>query len=163
MVNLIEKSKYYCAIGVAAAIFGTPALAQDTMLTLTNTITGMVVEMSEEAFMGLDQVIMNTENEWVDGMTAFEGPLARDVLALITDFDAASVKLVAVDDYSVSTPIEHFLEFDVIFAHSMDGNRLSSRSKGPIWVLYPLSDNKELQDPVYNQYQIWQLAAVEVQ
>ena len=45
---------------------------------------------------------------------------------------------------------------------AMNGKRLSLRDKGPIWVIYPMTDNKELQDPAYNQRLVWQLVKIEV-
>ncbi len=53
------------------------------------------------------------------------------------------------------------LEYDVIFAMSQNGERLSIRDKGPIWVIYPMTDNDELQDRVYNDRLIWQLVKVD--
>jgi len=50
----------------------------------------------------------------------------------------------------------------VIFATSQDGIKFSLRDKGPIWVIYPMTDNRKLQDRVYNDRLIWQLVKVSV-
>ena len=43
-----------------------------------------------------------------------------------------------------------------------NGERLSRRDKGPIWLIYPLDDHEELKDPVYTIRLIWQLTAMEL-
>ncbi len=43
-----------------------------------------------------------------------------------------------------------------------DGERLSLRDKGPLWLMYPIDDHAELQDPLYNVRLIWQLTSMEL-
>jgi len=136
-------------------------LAQETMLTVINTLTGEQVMLSAADLMAVPQATVNTENEFVDAMTAFEGPLGRDVLALVGE-GGSIVVLTAVNDYAVEVPLKDFMNYDVIFAMSADGEVFSRRDKGPIWVVYPMSDHAELQDPVYNARLIWQLVKVEI-
>ena len=137
------------------------ATAQEAVLTVINTLTGAEVALSDAELLALPQATINTENEFVDAMTAFDGPLGRDVLALVGE-GGTMVVLTAVNDYAVEVPIEDFANYDVVFAMSADGETFSRRDKGPIWVVYPMSDHTELQDPVYNARLIWQLVKVEI-
>ncbi len=137
------------------------AAAQDTMLTVINTLTGAEMALTEAELLAVPQTTVRTENEFVDAMTAFEGPLGRDVLALVGE-GGTMVVLTAVNDYAVEVPIEDFVNYNVLFAMSADGEKFSRRDKGPIWVVYPMSDHTELQDPVYNARLIWQLVKVEI-
>lgn len=137
------------------------AAAQEAVLTVINTLTGAEVALSDAELWALPQATINTENEFVDAMTAFDGPLGRDVLALVGE-GGTMVVLTAVNDYAVEVPIEDFANYDVVFAMSADGETFSRRDKGPIWVVYPMSDHTELQDPVYNARLIWQLVKVEI-
>jgi len=150
------------AISFALAL-GLPrvAMAQETMLELVNSLTGAETALSEAEILALPQAVINTENEFVDAMTRFDGPLGRDILALLGE-GGSTVVLTAVNDYAVEVPVEDFANYDVIFALSADGERFSRRDKGPIWVVYPMSDHQELQDPVYNSRLIWQLVKVEL-
>ena len=50
----------------------------------------------------------------------------------------------------------------MILAMQADGTRLSIRDKGPIWLMYPVDDFPELQDPKYNLRLIWQLTVMEL-
>lgn len=120
------------------------------------------IALSAEEIDAMPQVVLTTENEFVDGPTEFSGPLARDVLAMIAKPDANSAILTAANEYAVEIPISDFETYDVIFATSMNGRRLSLRDKGPIWVIYPMSQHSELRDAVYNDRLIWQLVRIEV-
>lgn len=120
------------------------------------------IALSAEEIDAMPQVVLTTENEFVDGPTEFSGPLARDVLAMIAKPDASSAILTAANEYAVEIPISDFETYDVIFATSMNGRRLSLRDKGPIWVIYPMSQHSELRDAVYNDRLIWQLVRIEV-
>lgn len=162
MVNLYKTLRNIAVFALAAMSMAGASNAQDTMLTLTNSKTGAELLLTEEGFMALDQVTMNTTNEFVDDITAFTGPLARDVVALLEGKAGDMVVLTAVNDYSIEVPVSDFFEYDVVFAHSADDTRLSARDRGPIWVVYPMSDNPELRDPTFNARLIWQLVRVEI-
>ncbi len=133
----------------------------EVYLSLTNVSDGVVIELTEDDLLAMDQFTVHTENEFVDGLAEFTGPLARDVIALLNASEIEMLHFIAVNDYAVEVPMSDILDFDVIFAMSQNGVRLSIRDKGPIWVIYPMSDNVELQDRVYNDRLIWQLIKVE--
>jgi len=152
-----------CCVALAAFFFGpTAALAQDTFLTLKSAISGAEITMTKAEFMALDQMTLNTSNEFVDEVTAFDGPLARDVVALLGGVPGDTVELTAINDYSIEVPVSDFFDYDVIFAHTVGGVQLSPRDKGPIWVVYPMSDFPELAAANFNARLIWQLVKVEI-
>jgi len=161
MVNVYKMLRSISVMVATLVLIGGQLAAQDAMLVLINSKTAEKTELSEEQLMALAQAQIETENEWVDSMTLFEGPLARDIMALMGLGVDDTVMLTAVNDYSIEVPVADFFEYDVVFAHSSDGVRLSLRDKGPIWVVYPTSANPELQDPTYNTRMIWQLVSVE--
>ncbi len=159
-MTLLKKTTVLLGVALTLAL-PRMVLAQDAVLTVINTLTGAEVALSDAELMAVPRAVVNTENEFVDAMTAFEGPLGRDVLALVGE-GGSTVVLTAVNDYAVEVPIEDFVNYDVLFAMSANGERFSRRDKGPIWVVYPMSDHAELQDPVYNARLIWQLVKVEI-
>lgn len=99
-----------------------------------------------------------TTTEFTDGAVAFSGPLARDVLD--PPSGAAVAVMTALNDYAVEVPLKDFMDFDVVLAIRMNGERMSRRDKGPIWLMYPLDDHAELRQPVYVNRLIWQLKSV---
>lgn len=110
----------------------------------------------------LDQTVVVTANEYVDGEVEFSGPLARDVIDMLPELPE-EVLMTAINDYAITVPVSDFYDYDVILALSQDGTRLSRRDKGPIWLIYPTGDFEELQDRIHNDRLIWQLIRIEAQ
>lgn len=140
------------------------AWGEETLLTINRSVNGLsdVIELSRSELQQLDQIELRTENEFVDGVTTFTGPLARDVLDSVGRGVQNTVLLTAANDFQVEIPITDFDNYDVVFALSANGETLSPRDKGPIWVIYPMSQHNELQDPVFNARLIWQLVRIDI-
>ena len=157
MCKLLTTGKHFLGALVMLTVLSATAVRanEDVVLTLSDAATGIVVELSEDDLLALEQAVIVTENEFVDGEAEFSGPLARDVIALLDNPEIVTFRLVAVNEYTVEVPVSDFIEYDVIFALFQDGQRFSSRDKGPIWVIYPMSDHTELQDRIYNDRLIW--------
>ena len=148
-------------LALALALFASPsnAGAEEALLTLSNANAGNAapVKWTRDDLAALPQKQVQTATEWTDGRPVFEGPLARDVIAGARGHGEKFVKAIAVNDYSVEIPLSDFEQYDVILALSMNGQELSLRDKGPIWIVYPRDQHEELQDPVFNSRWIWQL------
>lgn len=115
---------------------------------------------TSEDLAAFEKVVVVTKNDFVAEETRFEGPLLRD---LITDGDIdreSAIAVTALDDYSTSIPADEVFKYDVIVALSMDGTPMIEEPQGPFWVIYPMSDNPELQEG-YNGRLIWQLSKIE--
>lgn len=140
------------------------AQADEVILVVSNAASPDTpeVRLTEEELLALPQVTVRTNTEFTDGVVAYAGPLARDVVELVGAEEATSAHLVALNDYAVDIPLDDFYEYDVIMALHADGERLSRRDKGPIWIMYPVDEHAELQDPLYNVRMIWQLARMEL-
>ncbi len=111
-----------------------------------------------EAF-GLHTVV--TETPWTDGDVTFEGVLMRDLLDAV-GADGNTIAAVALNDYTATIPASDADDYDVILAMRQDGDQLTVRQRGPLWVIYPWSDVPGLQNEVYYSRSIWQLKALEV-
>ena len=114
-------------------------------------------EYTSAEFLALPRVEVVTQNDYVDGLTTFSGPLLRSVFADLGLKETDQIELTALNDFSVTIPASDALNYDVILAVTREGAEMSVRDKGPIWVIYPMSDHSELQDPAYNNRLIWQL------
>lgn len=153
------------AVILMVAAAGIAALAESApMLTLRNASAGHneEVQLTEADLLNLPQVTITTNTEWTDGPADFTGPLARDVVKVIGIGEATEAHMVAANDYSVDIPLEDFMAYDVVLAMFQDGERLTLRDKGPIWVMYPIGDHPELDDPLTNTKMIWQLTTIEL-
>ncbi|KMW59149.1 hypothetical protein AIOL_004130 [Candidatus Rhodobacter oscarellae] len=109
--------------------------------------------------LGLHEII--TETPWTPGRTSFTGVLMRDLLA-----DAGAqgdvISAVALNDYSVDIPISDFDRYNVIMATKMNGEYLTIRNRGPLWVIYPYSDVRSLRNELFYTRSIWQLRSIEI-
>ena len=140
-----------------------PAAAQDMLVVRNATDPAQAeVRFSEADLLALPQVTIRTRTEFTDGVVEFVGPLARDAIAVIESGAATKVHLVAANDYAIDIPLSDFSDYDVILAMQTNGERLTIRDKGPIWLMYPLDDHAELQDPMYNNRLIWQVTTIEL-
>ncbi len=140
-----------------------PAAAEDLLVIRNATDPAQAeVRFSEADLLALPQVTIRTRTEFTDGVVEFVGPLARDAIAFIDAGAATTVHLVAANDYAIDLPFSDLTDYDVILAMQTNGERLTIRDKGPIWLMYPLDDHTELQDPMYNNRLIWQLTFIEL-
>jgi len=162
----MEGRSILSAVLIIVALLTGPIAAwgEETLLTINRSVNGLsdVIELTRSELQQLDQVELRTENEFVDGLTTFTGPLARDVLDSVGRGVRNTVLLTAANDFQVEIPISDFDNYDVVFALSANGETLSPRDKGPIWVIYPMSQHNELQDPIFNARLIWQLVRIDI-
>ena len=120
------------------------------------------LELSLEELAALPQVTVATENEFSDG----DGqPIAARWCATCWPSSGSTgsneVRFVAANDYYVDIPTSDFRDYDAILAMEADGETLSRREKGPLWLMYPISDHAELEDPIYLRRLIWQVVRIE--
>ena len=118
-------------------------------------------ELTLDDLAALPQFEVRTENEFTDGLVTYRGPLVRDVLAELGLERLTTVRFVAANDYYVDIPTSDFAQYGVILAMEADGTPLSLRDKGPLWLMYPISDNPTLRDPIYLRRLIWQVVRIE--
>ena len=71
--------------------------------------------------------------------------------------------MVALNDFAAELPASDAYDYEVILAVLRDGEAMSVREKGPIWVIYPMDDHPELQDEAYNDRLVWQLKEISVE
>ncbi len=154
---------------VVSALASLPALAllqpgafaaSSTALTLVGA-DGAVSDLTLEQLSAMPQADVITENEFTDGKVDYRGPLMRDVVEMAGLQDAETVRVTAANDYFVDIPTQDFKDYDVILAMEADGERLSRREKGPLWLMYPISDHAALRDPIYLRRLIWQVVRIE--
>jgi hypothetical protein len=63
----------------------------------------------------------------------------------------------AINDYSVKIPMSDAVEGGPIVAYLMNGEEMSIRDKGPLWVIYPYDSDADFRSEVVFTRSIWQL------
>lgn len=147
--------------GAALCVFAGSARAEALLTLSRGPDDAQAIELLAEDLAKLPQVTIVTENAFVDGEVAYTGPLVRDVIDHLGLGAAELFRFTAANDYSIEIPASDFRNYDTIFAMEADGRKLSRREKGPLWLMYPISDNEELRDPIYVHRLIWQVVRIE--
>jgi hypothetical protein len=147
-------------IGVLSLASSQAAVAAGAVLQLVGA-GDEALDLSLDDLEAMQQVVVATENEFSDGVVSYRGPLVRDVLALVGLDKLDEVRFTAANDYFVDIPTRDFRDYDAILAMEADGEKLGRREKGPLWLMYPISDHSELRDPVYLRRLIWQVVRIE--
>lgn len=68
----------------------------------------------------------------------------------------------ALNDYEISIPFED-LQFEPLLAMKVDGQVLTVRDKGPLWIVYPRDAHEVLDDVKYYSRWVWQLNRLHVE
>ncbi|MDR9440532.1 MAG: hypothetical protein RI841_13720 [Halomonas sp.] len=160
-----------------ALLLPVPGLAQDAAKPLPPaagevilTVAGQLPTTHPGEEIPLDRAFLDTlphrelvtSTSVTDGKHHFEGFLMRDLLERLgTGGDTAVA--IALNDYIVEIPVRDFHDYDVVVATHMDGQQLTRRDKGPLWIVYPRDDHTELQDIRYDYRWVWQLRRLEIQ
>ena len=133
------------------------------------TVSGRISHTNDNGVARFDRTMLaampattiETQTPWTDGVTRFEGPLARDLLKRV-GARGSRVLATAINDYAVEIPIEDFETYPVILAMKMNGEVLHTRNKGPLWIIYPWSDRPELRSELVYGRSIWQVKELAV-
>lgn len=105
--------------------------------------------------------VLHTTTAVTDGVRRFDGFLLRDVLGLV-GARGTHVEALALNNYRVDIPVADFHDYDVLLATHMDGERLLPSGKGPLWIVYPRDQWRQLQDIRYDYRWVWQLQRLTV-
>jgi hypothetical protein len=78
------------------------------------------------------------------------------------DLQGNNLHVTALDGYEMDLPRADIDKYPVLLGFLVDGQPLSVRQKGPTWIIYPVSDYKELDDPAFEARSVWQLKSIEI-
>lgn len=156
----------FLAMGLSAAFAATlPPATGPVILTVSGAITA--TNHSEQAefdlamLQAMDPVTFETSTIWTDGPQVFTGvPLTR-LMAAVGAGDG-SLRATAVNDYSIDIPASDIVDGGPIIAYLLNGQPMSLRDKGPLWIVYPFDQNPEYQSETTYSRSIWQLDRLEV-
>lgn len=128
---------------------------------IANTTDGDAALFDMAALESLPATAVVTTTAWTEGETEFEGVLLRDLLAAV-GAEGNSLHAIAINDYAIDIPAGDARAYDVLIAYRMNGAPMSVRDKGPLWIIYPISQHTELEGPETEAKMIWQLRELEV-
>ena len=157
---------------VAAAFLAPAAFAQtlksptgDVLLTVSGVIAvtnaGETAVFDRAMLEALPVVEFTTTTTWTDGPQTFTGVELHDLLDTL-GVEEGTLRASAVNDYAVDIPVGDAVEGGPIVAYLLNGEPMSVRDKGPLWIVYPYDSRREYQSEVVYSRSIWQLDRMEV-
>lgn len=139
---------------------GDPVLAVSGDVTTTNSDGAAAFDFA--MLEAMPQHSIRTSTPWHKGEVEFSGPLLRDVLSAVgADSDVIAVR--ALNDYEAEIPKGDWTGYDMILATRMNGDRMSVREQGPLFVVYPFDQQPELKDEVHYNRSVWQVREITVE
>ncbi|MGB5864863.1 MAG: oxidoreductase [Sulfitobacter sp.] len=151
---------YTCLVAMALVIgVGTSAQAEDTLLTLT--FDGKTQSFDRAALEALGLETIETSTIWTEGVQTFEG-VSLAVLAAEIGAEEGKLLATAINDYTVEVPLLDAVENGPIIAMRLNGEEMSVRDKGPLWIIYPYDADADYRTEVIYSRSIWQLDRIEV-
>lgn len=161
----------FLAMTIAATSF-TPSFAadlkvptDDVLLTVTgdigNTNTDNAAVFDLAMLKALPSQTFETTTVWTEGPQQFEGVTLN---ALLNAIEASGATLIAsaINDYAVEIPVSDAVENGPILAYHLNGETMSVRNKGPLWIVYPYDQDTTYQTETIYARSIWQLDRIEV-
>ncbi|MFN7225068.1 MAG: molybdopterin-dependent oxidoreductase [Paracoccaceae bacterium] len=160
-------------LGLALAIWGAasawaerlPPPEGDVILTVRgniavkNLVDGTALDLDMIEAMGVET--MHTGTIWTDGVREFQGIELSRLLEQL-GAEGETLRLIALNDYAVEIPMTEAVDGGPMLAYRMDGIILSTRDKGPLWMIYPFDPKPEYKNEVSYSRSVWQLMVIEV-
>ncbi len=173
-MRLIERRRMMLGVGLLPLGLGRArAQALQPLPTPTGrvilTVSGKIGVTNEGETARFDRAMLEaiglasftTATPWYDGPVTFEGvPMTRLLQRL--GAQGETVQAVALNDYSTDIPVADFSQHGVLLALKRDGNYLTVRDKGPLFIVYPYDSDPALKSPRYYGRSAWQVARLVV-
>lgn len=121
-----------------------------------------VAEFDMAMLESLPVTVVETNNPWVEERTKFEGVRISTLLEII---GAKSTKFQAkgVDGYTANIQGVDFDKYPIIIAYKREGDYMSIRALGPLWIIYPFDEYPELNTEYAGVTSVWQLIDMKVE
>jgi hypothetical protein len=138
---------------------GKPILTVAGKITVTN--KDGVAEFDRAMLEALGETSFSTTTPWFKEAVRFEGvPLATLMDAVGATGDR--IVSIALNDYSAEIPMEDVRKLGVLLALKRNGEYMTVRDKGPLFIVYPFDSNPDLKAQKYYSRSVWQVARIEV-
>jgi hypothetical protein len=162
-----QPSKDYEAVSEAMLKPGMaiPEPTGPVVLTVSGRIrSGNPVRFDLATLESLGLIRFTTPTSWTTEPATFEGVLLSALLDVVgADPAATTLNLTALNDFESPTPIADGRKWPVMLALKRDGEYMSRRDRGPIWMIYPQHAYPEVGQREYFSRWVWQLKSIAVE
>lgn len=109
----------------------------------------------------LPQSGFETTTIWSAGQQRFDGVLLKDIAAYV-GAPHGMLELSALNEYIVEFDLSAQVEQHALVATSRNGAEMSTRDKGPLWVVFPYDESDLYQTETVFALSIWQMDRIAV-
>lgn len=106
-------------------------------------------------------VEFSTSTIWTSGVVTFTG-VPLDTFLDELGASGSTLEATAINDYVVSIPTTDAVAGGPMIAYKRDGDYMSIRDKGPLWIVYPYDKSADYQSELIYSRSIWQLDRIKV-
>ena len=148
----------FCAAPMIAETISKPT--GDIVLSISGSIqnenSDNTVDFDMSMLKGLPQQNFSTTTIWTEGVVEFTGVSLKTVLDYV-GFSGTKIEAIASNDYKIEIPMSGISDEAPMVAYLMNGDEMSSRGKGPLWIVYPYDKGPKYRTEVIYSRSIWQL------
>lgn len=129
-------------------------------ITQTNAPAGQA-QFDKAMLEALGKASYTTSSEVSAKPMQFEGVPLRAVLDRV-GAKGKAIQATALNAYQATIPMDD-LQFEPILAMKVDGQVITARDKGPLWIVYPRDKFPALEDVRYDSRWVWQLSKLHIE
>lgn len=149
----------FVQISAASAHSGEASIA--AQLTVITPQGEQVISRADLAKLPQHELV--TQTPWTTEKHRYRGVLMSDLLKTYHLAQYATLKAGALNNYQTELTVDYLLRYPVLLAMQDNGVDLTPRNKGPLWIVFPLSDYPDLDVPDIHRMMVWQLSSLSAQ
>jgi hypothetical protein len=105
---------------------------------------------------------ITTANHVVSPSVEYKGPILSALLEAV-GAQGKTVRVIALDDYSSELSYDDIKKYGVLLATHEGGRQMTLDDRGPLFVVFPFDEHKELRQDLYYSKSVWQVMSIEVE
>lgn len=151
--------------GVATAACDLPSPTGEVILKIEGQIqacnSGLEARFDLAMIEALPKREIKTQNPWEQGVVTYQGVLLRDLLDYVKA-NGNVMSFVALNDFRADISVEDARTIDIVLAYKRNGEYMPVREKGPLFVVFPFTDDPALAVESRFAQSVWQVARITV-
>ncbi|WP_094023513.1 molybdopterin-dependent oxidoreductase [Maliponia aquimaris] len=167
MLNIVILSAIALGLGPHVTVLAgeLPQPQGTVLLTVTGDITNTngdgAARLDIDMLRAIGETSFETDTIWTAEPATYTGVELDDLLAYV-GATGSQVDARAINDYAVVVPASDGVDGGPVVAYEMNGQPMSRRDKGPLWLIYPYASSSSYRTEVIYARSIWQLDRMHV-
>lgn len=138
---------------------GTVLLTVDGAIDFANSPEGLQFDLA--MLDALENIEFETTTVWTDGPQVFRG-VPISVLLEAVGVSSGTMIATALNEYQIEWQVSEAHESGAVIATRRNGQTMSVRDKGPLWIVFPYDSDPEFRKEAVYAHSIWQLAKISI-